>query len=343
MSESRTIGVLLIGCGRAGMIHARNFFRNVPGARMAAVSDINPDAAKAAADEFGLDKFYTDYKEAACDPAVDAVIIVSPTHLHCEIVEFCAEHGKHIFCEKPMAITEEECARMLAVCRKNNVILQIGFMRRFDKSFEKAKEMLDSGAIGKLIQIHSHTRGPSKPQPWMYDLKASNGILAEVNSHDIDSSRWFAGSEIKRLFAIGGNFRNPEAAEAYPDYYDSMLLAGEFENGVQLVIDGAAYVRYGYDAAVELVGEKGTIRVARSDKEFLSVTVDGETRTPFIDSWRTLFEDAYLREDRAFVHAIQTGEAPRVGGLDGLMAVRIVNAGNEAIRTGQIVYPKTEE
>ena len=122
-----------------------------------------------------------------------------------------------------------------------------------------------------------------------------------------------------------------------------MLLAGEFENGVQLVIDGAAYVRYGYDAAVELVGEKGTIRVARSDKEFLSVTVDGETKTPFIDSWRTLFEDAYLREDRAFVHAIQTGEAPRVGGLDGLMAVRIVNAGNEAIRTGQIVYPKTEE
>jgi len=343
MDSKRNVGILLIGCGRAGMIHARNFFKRVSNAHMAAVSDINPQAARAAAEEFGLEKWYTDYREAVVQPGVDAVVIVSPTHLHCEIVEFCADQGKHIFCEKPMAITEEECTRMLAAVRRNRVMMQLGFMRRFDRSFEKAKELLDAGAIGRLVQIHSHTRGPSKPQPWMYDLKASNGILAEVNSHDIDSSRWFAGCEIKRLFALGGNFRNPEAREEWPDYYDSLMLCGEFENGVQLVIDGAAYVKYGYDAAVELVGEKGVIRVARSDKEFLSLTVDGQTSQPFIDSWRTLFEDAYLREDEAFIRAILSGEEPRVGGLDGLMAVRIVNAGNEAIQTGKVVYPSTKE
>lgn len=343
MDKKNSLGILLIGCGRAGMIHARNFFRRVSNAHMAAVSDINEKAAKEAAEEFGLEKYYTDYRQAVLDADVDAVVIVSPTHLHREIVEYCADCGKDIFCEKPMAITEEECAHMLAACRRNNVILQLGFMRRFDRSYEKAKEMLDAGVIGKLVQIHSHTRGPSKPQPWMYDLKASNGILAEVNSHDIDSSRWFAGSEIKRLFAMGGNFRNLDASEAWPDYYDSLLLCGEFENGVQLVIDGAAYVKYGYDAAVELVGEKGVIRIARNDKEFLTVTVDGEKKQPFIDSWRTLFEDAYLREDEAFVQAARNGEEPRVGGLDGLMAVRIVNAGNEAIRTGRVVYPDTKE
>lgn len=188
MQVKQDVGILLIGCGRAGMIHARNFFKRVSHAHMAAVSDINPEAARAAAEEFGLSAWYTDYREAATLPEVDAVVIVSPTHLHCEIVEFCAAQGKHIFCEKPMAITEEECTRMLAAVRKNNVILQLGFMRRFDRSYEKAKELLDAGTIGKLVQIHSHTRGPSKPQPWMYDLKASNGILAEVNSHDIDSS-----------------------------------------------------------------------------------------------------------------------------------------------------------
>lgn len=343
MNAKRKTGILLIGCGRAGMIHARNYFGRISNAYMAAVCDSNPEAARAAAEEFGLSAWYTDFREAAVLPDVDAVVIVSPTHLHCEIVEFCASQGKPIFCEKPMAITEEECTRMLAAVRKNNVVLQLGFMRRFDRSFEKAKALLDSGAIGRLVQIHSHTRGPSRPQPWMYDLKASNGILAEVNSHDIDSARWFAGSEIKRLFALGGNFRNEEVKEEWPDYYDSLLLCGEFENGVQLVIDGAAYVKYGYDAAVELVGDRGVIRVARSDKEFLSLTVDGQTTQPFIDSWRTLFEDAYLREDEAFIHAVNTGEEPRVGGLDGLMAVRIVNAGNEAIQTGRVVYPRTKE
>lgn len=170
-------------------------------------------------------EWFTDSRDALIQPGVDAVVIVSPTHLHCEIVEFCAAPGKDIFREKPMAITEEECVRMLSAARQNNVILQLGFMR----SFEKAKELLDTGAIGRLVQIHFHTRGSSKPQPWMYDLKASNGILAGINSHDIDSSRWFAGSEIKRLFALGGNFRNPDAREEWPDYCDSLLLCGEFE------------------------------------------------------------------------------------------------------------------
>jgi len=336
--SKRDLGICLIGCGRAGMIHARNFVNKVPGARMAAVVDVVEDAAKAAAAELGIDKWYTDYRQVLDDRDVDAVVVVSPTNLHRDIVVDCANAKKHIFCEKPMAMNTQECDEMIEACKKNGVKLQIGFMRRFDANFREAKRLLDEGVIGDLVQIHSCTRGPSKPRPWMYDLKKSNGILAEVNSHDIDSIRWFAGSEIRELYAVAGNFRNPEAKAEYPDYYDSVLMNGVFENGVQFSIDGAAYVQYGYDSRMEIVGTKGVLHVGRSDAHFVKcTTVENGTSTPFISSWMTLFEDAYLAEDIAFAEAIINDTETAVTGWDGRQAVSIVEAGNRSILTKNIV------
>ena len=236
-----------------------------------------------------------------------------------------------------MAMNGKECQEMIDACDQNRVKLQIGFMRRYDKSFQHAKRLLESGAIGELVQIHSHTRGPSKPRPWMYDLKKSNGILAEVNSHDIDSIRWFSGSEVNSLYAIGGNYRNPEARSEYPDYYDSCMVSGALESGVQFSLNGAAYVQYGYDSHVELVGTKGVIHVGRSEGDSVRcTTVEHGTSSSFINSWMTLFEDAYLAEDIAFAEAIRNDTEPPVTGWDGLRAVQIVEAGNRSILTGEI-------
>ncbi len=338
MKNDKT-GVCLIGCGRAGMIHARNFNTQVPGARMAAAVDVMEGAAKAAAEELGIDAWYTDYREALINPQVDAVVVVAPTNLHKEIVINAANAKKHVFCEKPMAMDSQECQEMIEACEKNKVKLQIGFMRRHDTSFQQAKKMLDSGAIGDLVMVRSCTRAPSKPQPWMYDLKKSNGILAEVNSHDIDSIRWFAGSEVKELYAIGGNYRNKEVAQQYPDYYDSVIVNGVFENGVQFIFDGAAYVQYGYDAQVELIGTKGILHVGRKEGSFVTcTTVENGTCTPFINSWMTLFLDAYRAEDIAFIDCIQNDKMPPVTGTDGMMAVRIVEAGNRSIEKKSIVH-----
>ncbi len=336
--EKLELGICLIGCGRAGMIHARNFMNKVPNAHMAAVVDVMEDAAKAAAAELGITVWNTDYRKVLDNDDIHAVIVVSPTNLHKDIVIDCANAKKHIFCEKPMAINAKECDEMIEACEKNGVKLQIGFMRRHDSSFKEAKRLLDEGSIGDLVQIHSCTRGPSKPRPWMYDIKKSNGILAEVNSHDIDAIRWFAGSEINELYAVAGNFRNPEAALQYPDYYDSVLMNGTFENGVQFSIDGAAYVQYGYDSKMEVIGTKGVIHVGRSDAEFVQcTTVENGTSTPFITSWMKLFLDAYLAEDISFVEAVLNDQQPKVTGQDGRYAVRIVEAGNCSIQTKSIV------
>lgn len=328
----------LIGCGRAGMIHAGNYKNKINNASIVAVVDAVETTAQAAAKELGIDRYYTDYHEILQDDSINAVIVVAPTNLHRDIVVDCATSGKHVFCEKPMAMTVEECDEMIEVCERHHVKLQIGFMRRFDASFREAKRILDEGLIGDLVQIHSNTRGPSKPRPWMYDLKASNGILAEVNSHDIDSVRWVAGSDIDTLYAVAGNFRNPEAKEQYPDYYDSVLMNGTLKNGVHFCIDGAAFIQYGYDSKMEIIGTKGKINVGRSDREFVHVTtVEDGTSTPFVNSWMTLFIDAYLAEDQSFVNAILDDTPTEVSGYDGRMAVATVEAGNRSISEKAIV------
>lgn len=338
MEAKKILKVCLIGCGRAGMIHARNYKNKIENARMVAVVDAVPEAAKAAAEELGVDKCFSDYKEILQDEEIDAVIVVAPTNLHKQIVIDCAAAGKHIFCEKPMAMTVEECDEMIAACEQHKVKLQIGFMRRFDASFREAKRLVEEGAIGDLVQIHSNTRGPSKPRPWMYDIKKSNGILAEVNSHDIDAVRWMAGSDIESVYAVAGNFRNPEAEADYPDYYDSVLMNGTLKNGVHFCIDGAAYVQYGYDSKMELIGTKGKINVGRSEKEHVHcTTVEQGTSTPFVNSWMTLFIEAYLAEDTSFVNAVLNDTPVEVSGVDGRMAVATVEAGNRSITEKQII------
>ncbi len=334
----QSLGICLIGAGRAGMIHAKNFQNKVEGARMVAVVDVVEESAKDAALSLGIDTYYTDYRQMLNNPDIDAVIVVSPTDLHKQIVIDCANAKKHIFCEKPMAMNTSECDEMVRACEENGVKLQIGFMRRFDESFQEAKRMVDEGAIGDLVLIRSNTRGPSKPRPWMYDLKKSNGILAEINSHDIDSLRWFAGSEIDTLYAIGGNYRNPDAVAEYPDYYDNVVMSGQFKNGIQFSIDGAAYVEYGYDSKMELVGTKGVLHVGRTEGAFLKCSSkEHGTSSPFINSWMTLFRDAYLAEDIAFVECIRNNTPPKVSGVDGRMAVAIVEAGNTSILEKRLI------
>ncbi len=336
--EKKVIGVCLIGCGRAGMIHARNYMNKVDHARMVAVVDVVEEAAKTAAAELNVERYYTDYRAILNDKEIDAVVVVAPTDMHKQIVVDCAYAGKHIFCEKPMAMNTAECDEMIAACKTNNVKLQIGFMRRFDESFREAKRLLDSGAIGDIVQVHSCTRGPSKPRVWMCDLKKSNGILAEVNSHDIDALRWMTGSDVDSLYAVAGNFRNEDVALVHPDYYDSVLMSGTMKNGVHFCIDGAAYVQYGYDSKMEIIGTKGKICVGRAEKEFVHcTTVENGTKTPFVNSWMTLFKEAYLAEDISFINAVIHDITPEITGVDGRMAVAVVEAGNCSITNKEII------
>ena len=332
------LSIGLIGAGRAGMIHARNLRASVPHAALTTVADPVEAAARAACEELELERFETDYRRILADETVDAVVVVTPTKYHCEIVLEAARAGKHILCEKPMAMTVEECAAMEAETARCGVKLQMAFMRRFDQSFMQAKRVVDSGAVGDVVTVRSNTRGPSIPKPWMYDISKSNGPLAEVNSHDIDTLRWFTGSEFASLYAIGGNYRCPDAAADFPDFYDNVVLTASFANGMQGCIDGAQGVLYGYDARVEILGTKGCVFLGKTRETAVTVcTADMKAAEEFTNSWKFLFKDAYLEEDTAFVRCLLEDTPPLVTGHDGKMAVQVVNAGNQSIREKRIV------
>jgi len=334
------IGICVIGAGRAGMIHAVNFAKNVPGARLVAMVDPLEKAAESACGELGISIHYSGYEQALENKDIDAFVVVSPTKYHKDAAVAIALEGKHILCEKPMAMTVEECDEMIAAAEKGGGVLQIGFMRRFDQSFIRAKEIVESGSIGEVVMVRSNTRGPSVPQPWMYDVRKSNGPLAEVNSHDIDTLRWFTGSEFSSVYAIGGNYRSPGAKEEFPDFYDNVIMAASFENGMQGMIDGAQGVGYAYDARVEILGIKGCVFIGRLEGDCVLTcsAQNGFGRYPLVNSWRQLFKEAYLREDTAFIEAIIRRQPPKVTGYDGKMAVKVVDAGNRSIIEKSIVY-----
>jgi predicted dehydrogenase len=329
------LGIAVIGSGRAGMIHARNFAAGIDGARLVAMVDPVPAARAAALAELGITRGYADYREALADPSVQAVVVVTPTVFHKEIVVAAAAAGKHVLCEKPMAMNADECAAMIAACGAAGVKLQIGFMRRFARDFLAAKEALDSGAIGQPVLVKSLTRGPSIPQPWMYDIAKSNGPLAEVNSHDIDALRWFAGDDFSEVYAVAGNYRCPEARASHPDFYDNVAMTIRFARGAQGMIDGAQGVGYAYDARLEVLGTKGVLLVGALEASSVVVCgSDSRLVSPAVKSWRDLFTDAYREEDRAFIRCILEDRSPSPSGRDGLEAVKAVNAGNQSIRTG---------
>ena len=214
------------------MIHAKSYAGLVSGAELIAICDADEKNLEAAQIIVNVRYVYNDYREALKNDEIDAVIVVTPTRFHKDIVCAAANAGKHIFCEKPMASSPEECDEMIESCRMNNVKLQIGFMRRFDKNFKRGREIIDSGVIGPVAMIKSNTYGPSEPKEWMYDIRNNQGPIGEVNSHDLDICRWYAGSEPRRIYAVGNNFRSPEKAAEYPDYYDSCSVTIEFANGV---------------------------------------------------------------------------------------------------------------
>jgi len=308
----------LIGAGRAGMVHARNykFEFEIANTEIVTVVDTNKKVAEEAAKELSANNFFIEFEEALSGEEFDAVCIGAPTFIHAETVVKAANAGKHIFCEKPLSSTLEEAYQMENAIKRNQVKFQIGFMRRFDKNFLKAKKIIEQGDIGTPILVKSVGRGPGLPPKWYCDIKRSNGLLAEVNSHDFDSMY----------------------KEEYPDFYDTAAVSLRFKNGVLGMIDGCCPATYGYDARMEILGTEGMLQIG--SQQAYSVLV-WNNKSQLIKegnrSWRILFKDAYLEEDKYFANCILNNEEPKVNIEDGKKAIEIVIAANKSIKTGQPV------
>ena len=325
----------LIGAGRAGMFHAYNIVHNIKSTELTSIVDSNKNVLKKKGKELNIKNLFDNIDDALSSNFFDAVVIVTPTFTHREITIKCAKANKHIFCEKPMSIKVDEAKDMIDTAEKNNVKLQIGFMRRFDPSFVHAKKIIESGELGEVMIIKSIGRGPGLPPPWAYNLAESNGMLGEVNSHDFDSTRWLSGSEYKKIYAEAVNKKVLKLKYEYPDFYDNVVCTIRFKNDVIGTIDGTCPVDYGYDARTEIVMTKGLISIGDVRGEaLLTCDANGVIKESAFKSWRNRFKDAYINELIHFIECIREDETPLVNGYDGLAAVEAVTAANNSIKKG---------
>src|SRR5581483_7112257 len=191
----------LIGAGRIGRLHAEHLTSRIPSGDLLIVADAFEEAARQCAESYAIASFTQDYRAVLERPDIEAVLICSSTDTHARIIEEAAEAGKHIFCEKPVALDLPSIDRALDAVKHAGVKLQIGFNRRFDANFIRARQAIERGEIGQLYQFDIISRDPAPP-PIAY-IRVSGGIFLDMTIHDFDMIRFLLGSEVEEVFAFG--------------------------------------------------------------------------------------------------------------------------------------------
>jgi predicted dehydrogenase len=329
------IGVAVIGAGRAGMVHAVNFAAGVPGGRLVALADPNEEALAAGAAATGCERTYADPEEAVAADDVDAVVIASPTFTHAELAVAALAAGKHVLCEKPLASSLDEAAAIARAAEDSDGAFLMGFMRRFDPSWASVAERVAAGEIGEPLLVRSTGRGPGLPPEWALDPSRSGGLIAEVNSHDLDSIRWFSRQELETVYAVGRAAKRPDLAERYQGFVDLVLASFELSGGALGQLDGACPADYGYDARIEIYGSEGVAFAGDPRRGTALLIRRGEAVAEPVIGWRDLFASAYRAEDAHLVEVARGEAEPRTSADDGVRALEAVFAVNRSLAEGK--------
>ena len=316
----------VVGTGMIGQDHIRRMTRVLSGVRVTAVTDVDAETAGKVAAAIGATVHATG-EELIADPEVDAVVVCSwgPTHEQYVLASIAA--GKPVFCEKPLATTQQACLRIVdAEVAHGSRLVQVGFMRRYDVAYRALKKVVDSGDIGAPLMMHCAHRNPDVPA--YYEKESA---IIDTAVHEIDMVRWMFGEEIRaarvlipRKSANGGPLQDP------------LLFILEMESGILVDVEISVNIRYGYDIRGEVVGESGT--AALGSLSPVSVRRAASVSTPVPADWRERFILAYDVEFQEWIDSIAGGGTP-VGpsAWDGYAAAVVSDAGVAALHSGDRV------
>jgi len=322
----------IIGAGRIGKLHADNLLSRVDGARLKAITDPFLDEDWAASRNIPLTG--KDHRILLDDPEIDAILIGSPSAEHAPQMIECAEAGKHIFCEKPIALDPEIIRNALAEVDKSGVKLQVGFNRRFDPNFAAVQQQVASGALGDPHIIRITSRDPAPP-PAEY-VAGSGGMFLDMTIHDFDMARFLSSSEVTEVHAYGAVLVDPEIGKAGD--IDTAVISLKFANGALGIIENSRKAVYGYDQRVEVFGAKGTAMADNNTPTSMIVLNEsGTIRDKPLYFFLERYKTAFVAEMQAFVDAIREDKPTLVSGKDGLVPVLIAMAAKESLKTGKPV------
>lgn len=324
------INACLIGAGRMGRDHAKHILLSQV-AKLYAVVDIDLKVAKDLADKYGAKTFNT-AEEAISDPKVDAIVIVSNTDTHADLISMAARAGKPIFCEKPIDLNLERIDACLKVVKEKNVPLFVAFNRRFDPSFQNLRRKLNEKALGKIEMVIISSRDLAMPEKRF--LKTSGGLFRDMMIHDFDMARWLLGEEPTEVYATGSCLVDPSIQE-FGDLDTAMVIL-KTKSGALCHINNSRRSVYGYDQRIEVFGEKGMLRAQNLTPTTLEYsTVEGvKTDNPH-PSFPQRYQEAYrLEMEHFFTDVVKGGKAPMISGADGRQAIIIADAAEQSYRTG---------
>jgi len=321
-SDSRTVRLGLVGVGRIGRLHAQTVARQLKQAELVALTDIDQNSAQQVAREFGVPKVATKFQELVADPSIEAVVICSATNTHVPFIIEAAQHGKHIFCEKPIAADLSEIDKALSVVEKAGVKLMIGFNRRFDADIQRLKKAIDSGEIGTPHMLRLVSRDPAPP-PIEY-IKVSGGLFFDMTIHDFDVSRFLFG-DVVEVYAAAGVLVDPAIGAAGD--VDTAMITLKFANGAIGSIENSRRAVYGYDQRFEVFGSKGSAASANHYANTVTVSTNQSiARDLPLYFFLERYTGSYQAELGAFVRCLVEDTPPPVTGLDGRAPVVIAQA-----------------
>ena len=329
VKDPNSIGVAFLGAGRMGLTHIQTL-AGIRNARAVVVADMDLAAAERAQLVAGAERAVADPLEAIHDPAVEAVVIVTPTSTHAGLIEAALRAGKAIWSEKPIALDLAETNRIVELWRETGIPVQLGFMRRFDPGYVRAKELIESGELGRVEQFRAYSRD-TYPPPVEF-IRNSGGSFLDMSVHDFDLARFLVG-EVEEVSAWGSVLADERFAEG--DDIDTAVTMLRFRNGALGVVEMSRHSAWGYDIRIEVAGALGKVVVEAPRKTQLTYSRRFGFEGDHFENFPDRFEAAFRLELDAFFRTLAEGGTPTPGPEDALETLRLAVAAKRSWREGR--------
>jgi predicted dehydrogenase len=309
----------LIGCGDISKKRVAPGLRDSKNSLLVSINRSDYSKAMSFAKEFGAKKWIKNWKDLITDSDINAVYIATPVYLHAEQTIAAAEAGKHILCEKTMAMNKQEADKMIDACKSNNVKLGIAYYRNLYPAVNRIKEIIKSVEIGKIVHIQSNNFEnfnclPDEPRYWLLEkAKSGGGPMMDMGCHRIEVFTNIAGS-IKEVNSFNDNIVFKREVE------DSSITHFKFENGATGIITSSHAAKEPKDT-LDIYGSQGSIHVPVLNEGTITIVSSKGTRTEKYPNQVNVHQP--LIED--FIQAVLEGREPAVTGETGREITKILD------------------
>lgn len=333
----KKINIGIVGLGRLGKSYAENIAFKIRNAELLAACSLDKDELDWAKEEVGVEHCFEHYEDMLKLDQLDAIFVISSTNMHAEHMIKALEAGLHVFSEKPLAISIEDCLRVEEIAAKYpNQKAVVGFVRRFDKSYRYAWEKVKSGEIGEVFMVRSQTVDKDTLAGFQLEYAGSSGgLFHDYNVHDVDLARWYLQDNVSEVWSLGGAYKYPGFAEIGDA--DNVSSTCRFEQGGMAILHASRTAMHGHDTYTEITGTEGSLLIGRpAGINRVEIYDKHGARKECVETFWDRFEEAFLLMAQDFIDCLQEGREPELKISDATEATRTTTAMTNSYHSKQV-------